>query len=100
MASYGVLMKAATNTLSSWHPTDDHGTTLHALGLESRLNWETHANGGSNRGFAFEMIKRMKGPAIPQDILLFGQVPEGQGLEPEARWHCCHYTWWSMLPTK
>lgn len=73
VASYGVLMKAATNTLSSWRPTDDHGTTLYALSPESELNREMHASGVCNRGFALEMIKRMKGPAIPQEEFLGGK---------------------------
>lgn len=76
VASFGVLMKAATNTLSAWRPADEHGTTLYAMGPRgNKHNYEVQAGGGDNRGFAFEIIKRMRGPARNPEEYISGFDP-------------------------
>lgn len=58
-ASYGIMMQAATNTVSAWNPSDYHGTTLYEMveGPERRAGYEVRPDGGQNIGFSFEVSK-------------------------------------------
>ncbi|CAJ2506820.1 Uu.00g080060.m01.CDS01 [Anthostomella pinea] len=42
IASYGIMMEPATNTVSAWHPPDYHGTSLYEMteGPERRAGYE------------------------------------------------------------
>ncbi|KAK8848764.1 hypothetical protein PGQ11_015244 [Apiospora arundinis] len=66
-ASYGIMLKAATNTVTSWRPTDYHGTTLYEMveGPKKRLGraragHEIRPDGGINTGFSFEVSKMIR----------------------------------------
>ncbi|KAK8091891.1 hypothetical protein PG997_002252 [Apiospora hydei] len=61
-ASYGIMLKAATNTVTSWMPKDYHGTTLYEMveGPEKRAGYEVRPDGGINTGFSFEVSKMIR----------------------------------------
>ncbi|KAK6214555.1 hypothetical protein LQW54_004276 [Pestalotiopsis sp. IQ-011] len=67
-ASYGIVMEAASNTVSCFKPQDYHGTTLYEIVIPdgvwnpSKPEWridshERRPDGGENIGFAFEVSK-------------------------------------------
>lgn len=67
-ASYGIMMQAASNTVSCFKPNDYHGTTLYEIIIPdgvydaSKPEWridgrESRPDGGENIGFAFEVSK-------------------------------------------
>ncbi|KAK8108855.1 hypothetical protein PG984_014656 [Apiospora sp. TS-2023a] len=61
-ASYGIMLKAASNTVTSWMPSDYHGTTLYEMleGPEKRMGYEVRPDGGINTGFSFEVSKMIR----------------------------------------
>ncbi|KAK6073282.1 hypothetical protein SCUP515_06894 [Seiridium cupressi] len=70
-ASYGIMMLAASNTISAFKPTDFHGTTLFEMVVPDGVydtndpRWqldgrESRPDGGENIGFAFEVSKGLK----------------------------------------
>ncbi|KAI1082674.1 hypothetical protein F5B20DRAFT_597631 [Whalleya microplaca] len=62
LASYGIIMLPASNTVSAWHPTDYHGTTLYEMieGPERRAGYEIRPDGGFNTGLVFELSRALK----------------------------------------
>ncbi|KAK8123412.1 hypothetical protein PG999_003330 [Apiospora kogelbergensis] len=68
-ASYGIMLKAATNTVTSWLPSDYHGTTLYEMveGPEKRAGYEIRPDGGINTGFSFEVSKMIRN-AVKQGL--------------------------------
>ncbi|KAK8076331.1 hypothetical protein PG994_003603 [Apiospora phragmitis] len=68
-ASYGIMLKAATNTVTSWLPSDYHGTTLYEMieGPEKRAGYEIRPDGGINTGFSFEVSKMIRN-AVKQGV--------------------------------
>ncbi|KAI0012424.1 hypothetical protein F4779DRAFT_65363 [Xylariaceae sp. FL0662B] len=62
LASYGIMLLPASNTLSAWHPTDYHGTTLYEMmeGPERRAGYEIRPDAGFNTGLVFEISKALK----------------------------------------
>ncbi|KAH9883872.1 hypothetical protein F4778DRAFT_800593 [Xylariomycetidae sp. FL2044] len=62
LASYGIMLCPATNTVTAWHPTDYHGTTLYEMqeGPEKRMGYEIRTDGGFNTGVVFEISKALK----------------------------------------
>ncbi|KAI1326004.1 hypothetical protein F5Y16DRAFT_400724 [Xylariaceae sp. FL0255] len=65
-ASYGIMMMPASNTVSAWHPTDHHGTTLYEMmeGPERRAGYEIRTDGGFNTGLVFEISKAFKSARV------------------------------------
>ncbi|KAI0836884.1 hypothetical protein F5Y06DRAFT_304959 [Hypoxylon sp. FL0890] len=63
LASYGIMMLPASNTVSAWHPGDHHGTTLYEMmeGKERRAGFEVRPDGGFNTGLVFEISRALKG---------------------------------------
>ncbi|KAI5917929.1 hypothetical protein F4810DRAFT_726568 [Camillea tinctor] len=62
LASYGIMMEPASNTVSAWHPKDYHGTTLYEMkeGKERRAGFEVRQDGDYNTGMVFELSKSLK----------------------------------------
>ncbi|KAI1412753.1 hypothetical protein F5Y13DRAFT_199620 [Hypoxylon sp. FL1857] len=63
LASYGIMMLPASNTVSAWHPGDHHGTTLYEMmeGKERRAGFEVRQDGGFNTGLVFEISRSLGG---------------------------------------
>ncbi|KAI0114571.1 hypothetical protein F4776DRAFT_673844 [Hypoxylon sp. NC0597] len=63
LASYGIMMLPASNTLSAWHPGDYHGTSLYEMkeGNKGRAGSELRADDDFNTGLVFEISKSLKG---------------------------------------
>ncbi|KAI0142829.1 hypothetical protein GGR57DRAFT_519159 [Xylariaceae sp. FL1272] len=59
VASYGIMLEPASNTISAWHPTDYHGTTLYEMmeGPEHRAGFEVRTDGAFNTGMVFQISK-------------------------------------------
>ncbi|KAK8015794.1 hypothetical protein PG991_008682 [Apiospora marii] len=55
-------MRPASNTVTSWMPSDYHGTTLYEMleGPEKRMGYEVRPDGGINTGFSFEVSKMIR----------------------------------------
>ncbi|KAI1489216.1 hypothetical protein F5X96DRAFT_684239 [Biscogniauxia mediterranea] len=62
LASYGIMMEPASNTVSAWHPKDYHGTTLYEMkeGKERRAGYEVRQDGDFNTGMVLELSKSLK----------------------------------------
>ncbi|RYP80725.1 hypothetical protein DL769_002322 [Monosporascus sp. CRB-8-3] len=71
LASYGIMMEPASNTVSAWHPTDYHGTTLYEMmeGPEKRAGYEVRPDGEINTGMVFEVSKAIKNARYNSDWL-------------------------------
>ncbi|KAI1136383.1 hypothetical protein F5Y05DRAFT_420136 [Hypoxylon sp. FL0543] len=63
LASYGIMMLPASNTVSAWHPGDHHGTTLYEMveGKERRAGFEVRPDSDFNTGLVFEISRMLKG---------------------------------------
>ncbi|KAI1264075.1 hypothetical protein F5Y18DRAFT_437221 [Xylariaceae sp. FL1019] len=59
VASYGIMLEPASNTISAWRPTDHHGTTLYEMmeGPEHRAGYEVRTDGAFNTGMVFQLSK-------------------------------------------
>ncbi|KAI1805613.1 hypothetical protein F4811DRAFT_514523 [Daldinia bambusicola] len=62
LASYGILVLAASNTATAWRHLDFHGTTLYEMepGPEERPGREIRKDGNLNTGFQFEIALALK----------------------------------------
>ncbi|KAI1344330.1 hypothetical protein F5Y15DRAFT_109626 [Xylariaceae sp. FL0016] len=62
LASYGIMLEPASNTVSAWHPGDYHGTSLYEMqgGPEKRAGYEVRTDGGFNTGMVFELSRALK----------------------------------------
>ncbi|KAI1504255.1 hypothetical protein F5X99DRAFT_406324 [Biscogniauxia marginata] len=62
LASYGIMMQPASNTVSAWHPKDYHGTTLYEMreGKERRAGYEIRQDGAFNAGLVLELSRALK----------------------------------------
>ncbi|KAI0481029.1 hypothetical protein GGR56DRAFT_688446 [Xylariaceae sp. FL0804] len=62
LASYGIMMQPASNTVSAWHPSDHHGTTLYEMeeGPERRTGYEVRPDRGFNTGMVFELSRAIR----------------------------------------
>ncbi|RYP18851.1 hypothetical protein DL767_009753 [Monosporascus sp. MG133] len=71
LASYGIMMEPASNTVSAWRPTDYHGTTLYEMmeGPEKRAGYEVRPHGEINTGMVFEVSKAIKNARYNSDWL-------------------------------
>ncbi|KAJ2988777.1 hypothetical protein NUW58_g3797 [Xylaria curta] len=63
VASYGIMVEAASNAASAWRPSDYHGTTLYEMAEKPAFcsNFEARADGDFNTGFVFELSKAFRG---------------------------------------
>lgn len=70
-ASYGIMMEAASNTVSCFRTRDYHGTTLYEIDIpagnyvKGDSRWKQHGqeerpDGGENIGFSFEISLRLR----------------------------------------
>ena len=71
LASYGIMMEPATNTVSAWHPTDYHGTTLYEMSEEpgKRPGHEARLDGEMNTGVIFEVSRAIKNARLRSNWL-------------------------------
>lgn len=56
------MCAAASNTVTSWMPSNYHGTTLYDMleGPEKRMGYEVRPDGGINTGFSFVVSKMIR----------------------------------------
>lgn len=74
LASYGIMMEPATNTVSAWHPLDYHGTTLYEMAEEQGKIGKRHGHalrldGDMNTGIIFEVSRAMKNARLRSNWL-------------------------------
>ncbi|KAI1371327.1 hypothetical protein F4677DRAFT_457287 [Hypoxylon crocopeplum] len=62
LASYGIMMYPASNTVSAWVLGDHHGTTLYEMKTRAngRDDYEVREDGDFNTGLVFEISRAMK----------------------------------------
>lgn len=64
-------MEPTTNTVSAWHPTDYHGTTLYEMaeGPDDRPGYEMRLDGEMNTGVIFEISRAIKSARLRSNWL-------------------------------
>lgn len=80
-ASYGVMMLAASNTVTAFQPTHYHGTTLYEIELDPwpRDGYERRPDGGENIGFSFEVSKGLRNAKRSGDARRSGRARRAAG---------------------